>query len=329
MPARLFFSYAHPDEPLRDRLERGLAMLRREGLIESWHDRRLVPGEEWDGTIKAELEAADVILFLVSPDFLWSDYCWDVEVTRAMERHAAGKAVVIPVILRPSDWHGAPFGKLQGLPRDARAITKWPDPDDAFLDVSRGIRRAVATLPHSTDVDAPTAPPTAPARPVPARPAPAAATSERPRSSNLRVRREFTDRDKDRFLDETFDHLALFFEGSLDELAARHADIECDFTRIDARRFTAAVYRSGRKVSSCTVFRSGDSFGDWASIGYLSEDTGATNTYNERVNVEADDQSLFLKTMGMALHRRGDENAKLTHNGLAECYWSMLIKNLQ
>ena len=325
MTARLFFSYAHADEALRDRLEVSLAMLKREGLIESWHDRRLVPGEEWDGTINRELEAADIVLFLVSPEFLASDYCWDVEVERAVERHEAGEAVVIPVILRPSDWHGAPFAKLQGLPKDALAITKWADTDDAFLDVTRGIRRAIVARPRAAadQRSGPTLPPR------PASPSIATATIERPRSSNLRVRREFTERDKDRFLDEAYDHVARFFEASLDELGARDEDIETDFKRLDARRFTGAIYRGGRKVASCTIFRGGDGVRRWASIAYAANDGGATNGWNESASVEHDDQALFLKTMGMAIHRQHDKDAHLSPNGLAEEFWSMLIEPLQ
>ena len=323
MPARLFFSYAHVDEALRNRLEVSLAMLRREGLIEAWHDRRLVPGEAWDGTIKRELDEADVVLFLVSPDFLASDYCWDVEVTRAMTRHEAGEAVVIPVILRPSDWHGAPFAKLQGLPKDALAITKWPDVDDAFLDVTRGIRRAIAEMPKATSASKPTPPPPPASSPI------AATTIECPRSSNLRVRREFTERDKDRFLDEAYDHVAKFFEGSLEELAARNADVETNFKRLDATRFTATIYRGGRKVAACTIFRGGGAMGRWASIVYAANDGGATNQWNESASVENDDQSLFLKTMGMVIHCPHDKDAHLSPTGLAETFWSMLMEPLQ
>jgi len=100
---RLFFSYSHVDEALRDRLETSLAMLRNEGLIESWHDRRIVAGDEIDAAIDEELEKAEIILLLVSPNFLASRYCYGIEVKRAMDRHKAGSARVIPLILRPAN----------------------------------------------------------------------------------------------------------------------------------------------------------------------------------------------------------------------------------
>jgi hypothetical protein len=124
--ARIFFSYSHVDEALRDRLERGLAMLHHEGLIESWHDRRIIAGDELDPAI--DLEKADVILLLVSPDFLASRYCFGIELRRAMERHKARTARVIPVILRPCEWNRAPFADLLAAPKDGKAGDKVARP---------------------------------------------------------------------------------------------------------------------------------------------------------------------------------------------------------
>lgn len=142
----IFYAYAREDEDLRDELEKHLRMLEREGVITNWHDRKIGAGEEWEGQIDTHLNTARVILLLVSPDFIDSDYCWDVEVKRAMERHKAGKARVIPIILRSVDWESAPFGKLQALPTDAKPVTIWANQDEAFLDVARGIRAAVTEL---------------------------------------------------------------------------------------------------------------------------------------------------------------------------------------
>ncbi len=144
--AEIFYAYAREDEDLRDELEKHLRMLEREGVITSWHDRKIGAGKEWEGEIDTHLNTARVILLLISSDFVDSDYCWDVEVKRAMERHEAGEARVIPVILRPVDWKGALFGKLQVLPTDAKPVTSWANQDEAFLDVARGIRAAVTEL---------------------------------------------------------------------------------------------------------------------------------------------------------------------------------------
>jgi sirohydrochlorin ferrochelatase len=146
-PARsisVFVSYAHADERLRVELGKHLAALERQGLISTWHDRMLTGGEEWAGTIDQRLEEAQVILLLVSADFVQSRYCYDVEMKRALERHQRKEALVLPVILRPVALGGLPFAALQALPRDARPVTDWPSLDAALLDVTEGVRAAIA-----------------------------------------------------------------------------------------------------------------------------------------------------------------------------------------
>jgi hypothetical protein len=142
-PVRIFYSYARPDEAFRDELEKHLATLLRSGVIEEWHDRRIGAGQEWAAQIDEHLERADLVLLLISPDFLSSDYCYEVEMKRALERHALGEATVVPVILRPSDWTGAPFQKLLPVPEDGRPISRWEDRDEAWLDVVRRLRRLI------------------------------------------------------------------------------------------------------------------------------------------------------------------------------------------
>jgi tetratricopeptide (TPR) repeat protein len=145
-PVEIFYSYSHKDEKLRERLEKHLSILRREGVISGWTDRKITGGNEWAGEIDEHLESARIILLLISADFLASDYCYDKEMMRAMERHNSGEAVVIPVILRDVDWSGAPFGKLQGLPKDAKPVTLWANRDKAFKNVAVGIRKVVEEL---------------------------------------------------------------------------------------------------------------------------------------------------------------------------------------
>jgi protein involved in polysaccharide export with SLBB domain len=149
-PISLFYSYSHRDEALRKKLETHLSLLKDEWIIRDWHDRRIEAGTEWDGIINENLDQAGIILLLVSADFLASRYCRDVEVARAMEHHEAGTARVIPIILRPVDWHSAPFGKLQALPKDGKPITEWRNRDRAFADVALGIRETAKSLPSTT-----------------------------------------------------------------------------------------------------------------------------------------------------------------------------------
>ena len=147
---RLFYSYSHKDEDLRDELETHLKLLQRSGKIVSWHDRRIAAGDEWAGQIDANLEGADIILLLVSSDFISSDYCYDKETGRALERHHDGDAQVIPVVIRKCQWQEAPFGKLQALPEDGKAVTLWGptkyDRDSAWSNVADGIKKVIAEL---------------------------------------------------------------------------------------------------------------------------------------------------------------------------------------
>jgi hypothetical protein len=142
-PIEVFYSYAHEDEKLRDELEKHLTILKRQGVITGWHDRKITAGQKWAGEIDQHLNTARVILLLISADFLASDYCYEVEMTRALERDDRNEARVIPVILRKVDWQGAPFGKLEALPTDAKPITSWSNLDEAFNDVAvASVRRS-------------------------------------------------------------------------------------------------------------------------------------------------------------------------------------------
>jgi internalin A len=147
---RLFYSYAHKDEELRDELETHLKLFQRQGLIEPWHDRRIGAGTEWAGQINDNLERADVVLLLVSADFIASDYCYDTEMTRALERHEKGVARVIPIIISDCIWRSALFGKLQALPTDGRPVANWgPDKyarDSAWKNVADGIEKVLREL---------------------------------------------------------------------------------------------------------------------------------------------------------------------------------------
>lgn len=143
---RLFYCYSHADESLRDALAAHLSVLRRNGLITEWHDRRIMPGATLSGSIGTSLDEADLILLLVSADFLNSDYCWDVEMQRALERHELGLVIVVPVILRTVDWSETPFKDLLALPLDGRPVSSWADRDEAFADVAMSLRRLITDL---------------------------------------------------------------------------------------------------------------------------------------------------------------------------------------
>lgn len=146
----IFYSYSSADESLRLELERHLAVLKRTGLIETWAFRQIEAGDDWHRRIDERLNSASVILLLVSANFLASDYCWDVEMKRAIERHETGDSVVVPIILRDCDWHAAPFSKLQALPQAGKPVTRWRPRDRAWSAIAGGIRRLIESLEHKS-----------------------------------------------------------------------------------------------------------------------------------------------------------------------------------
>jgi len=136
---KVFYCYARRDQELREALECHLSHLKRLYHLETWFDREIRPGQIWKKAIDEQLKRADLILLLISPDFLASDYCYRKEMLYALTRHASGEAKVLPILLRPVHWKDAPFSHIQALPKDALPVTRWPDRDEAFSDIARGI----------------------------------------------------------------------------------------------------------------------------------------------------------------------------------------------
>ncbi len=156
MAIEIFFSYAHEDEALMNAVRQQLVIFERQGRIIKWHDRQIPPGTEWAGQIDQRLRLAHIILLFVSPAFLESRYCWDVEVTTALERHQRGEARVIPIILRPCAWQAAPFARLQALPTDARPVSQAIDRDQITLEIAEAVMRVADELserPHAVTGD--------------------------------------------------------------------------------------------------------------------------------------------------------------------------------
>jgi tetratricopeptide (TPR) repeat protein len=138
----LFFSYSHSDAMLRDALARHLELLGRTGLFEAWYDHKILPGGEWASEIDRHLCTSDIVLLLLSADFFASQYCSEVEMPFAQERHIAASARVIPVVLRPVIWTGSWLHDLQALPVGALPVSAWPSADSAFVSVCEGILAA-------------------------------------------------------------------------------------------------------------------------------------------------------------------------------------------
>ena len=320
--ARVFFSYSHRDEAMRDELEVHLSSLKRQKLIQTWHDRRIGVGHEFEGAIDRHLEVADVILLLVSPYFIASDYCYDVEIKRALERHADGTARVVPIILHPCDWHDLQFGKLLATPTDGRPVSKFANQHEGFLEVVQAIKGAVKDIVGSSSEELLQESVADEGIALPR-------ISDVVRSSNLRIRKEFTDNERDQFADESFEYISRYFEGSLTELKKRNSNIDFRFKQNDASSFTTIIYSLGSTVCECRVSL-GQFWGKSLSIVY-SNDASNRDSFNESLSVDDDGFTLFLKSSGFSGFGRGNHGGddKLSQEGAAELFWSLLIERIQ
>lgn len=325
---RVFLSYSHVDEKYRNELAKHLKVLERQGIIETWHDRCIVPGEEWASSIDDELHRANIILLLVSVDFINSEYCYDREMNEALARHDRGEAVVIPIILRPCHWTGLPFGKLQAATRDAKEVEKYPSLDDAFLEITKKIESVAKQLAtqnsRSSEVNSI-------ASDLPVNIGLFQAIPKKsalPHSTNLAISKSFNDHDKDVFVSEAFNYIANFFEGSLDELKKRNPEISTRFERVDSRSFEAAIYLHGKQASKCGIWRGGSfGFAGPESIVFSYSGLGQGGSFNESMSVKDTSNMLCLEPLGTGL--RGNDKKPLTNQGAAEYYWTMFFEPVQ
>lgn len=322
--ASLVFSYAHADEGLRNELEKHLSPLKRMGKISTWHDRRIVPGEAFAGQIDQHFAEADILLLLISSDFIASDYCYQIEMTNALQRHDRGEAIVIPVILRPCAWHQLPFGKLLAATVDGKPITQFPSFDEGFVQVVDAVSRALDKLGASAVQPTPAG---QPGRISPVNSNFSNDRSSGPRSSNLAVPRSFTDLDRDRALREGFDYLARFFENSLIELKQRNPGLEVNFHRRDADAFEGTAYRDGRQASHCGLWRGrrGKGLGDicYSSSG-ISE-----NSCSESMSIADNGQLIGFRPLMGGLRLGGGQEQLLTNEGMAEHLWDLFVAPLK
>ena len=140
---KVFLSYTHVDEEFKNKLDVHFAPLKRNNKVETWNDRKLVPGTLFDTEIKKHLCEDDVIILLISADFINSDYCYEIEMKKAFERMQNNDAIVIPIILRPCLWQETPLADIQVLPKDGTPISKYEDSDDAYYEIVKSINNRI------------------------------------------------------------------------------------------------------------------------------------------------------------------------------------------
>ena len=302
MTLKIFISYSHKDEAILERLRIHLAMLRREGVVETWDDREIRAGQRVNETIADAHDASTVFMPIVSPDFLASVYCYEKEMQTALEKAEQGKMTIFPVIAEPSDWLASPLQKFKAVPRDGKPISEWTNPNNAYLDVVQELRRVATTgVRRTTDtrstIDAPTN-----------------------AVSRVKIRRDFSSIDRGKFRDAAFAEIRKYFSGSIEEFGQIEG-LQGAFEDIDPNAFTCTIVNlSKREAESHLTVRNNK--GGQHSLGDITVSFDAyarAGSANELIGVSADEYDQYLE-LGM---RFGGHNAdrRLSAAQVADILW--------
>lgn len=306
MPLNLFISYSHADQQLLGRLHKHLAQLQRDGTISEWYDREIHAGGKVDEEIHAALEHADTFLACASPDYIASNYCYERELQRALEREKAGELTIIPVIFEPCEWTETPLANFKALPRDGKPIVEYTNQNLALLEVATELRRVA----QGSKV----------ARELVLTPS---VDESRPADSRYRVKKEFDELDKRDFIERCFDEIYRFFEASVRELEAL-PKIEARLSPLDADHFSCTIINRdiSRGFETMHVRRGGT----WGAIDYAFGEQNSRTTSNGGFGVEADDYQLHLRTAGFGRMPTGRET--LTATEAAQLLWDELLRKV-
>lgn len=306
--AKVFISYSHRDEKALDRLHTHLAMLRREGLVETWYDREILAGQEIDREIESNLQDSEMFVALTSADFLASSYCYEHEMKMALERHEAGSIVVVPVIVEACDWKASPLGKLKALPKDGKPISTWTNEAVAYLDVVTELRRIFGKKNSKTFTDAQLGKPTS-------------TTAQPPR--RYRIKKEFDAIDRAEFAKAAFDRIREYFQQSVSEINQIGEPLRALFEMSESAFTCTVLNKAGRNLEASITFhlQGKRSFGD---IIYSFSHRAADNTANGHIQIEADEYEQFLTLDGF---RGSSQKERLSAEEAAERVWREYISH--
>jgi hypothetical protein len=312
--AKAFISYSHRDEKALDRLHTHLAMLRRENLITAWYDREILAGDDFGHEISSNLRDSDIFLALVSPDFLASKYCYELEMENALKRHDDGTLRIIPIILEPCDWKSSPLGKLKALPKEGKPISTWTNENVAYLDVVTELRRlsesrALGQVANTTRSTKPEG------------------SQPTQQSRRYRIKKDFDSIDRDQFRRRAFAVIKDYFRRSVDELNAIGDPIRSHFEEMSGAAFYCTVLnKAARNKEAHITVRSGDddSFNMDAIVYSFSK--RERNSANGFIHVEADEYDLYLKSDGFGVRRTQDSD-RMSAEEAADGLWREFISH--
>lgn len=304
-----FISYSHQDAAALERLHVHLATLKRDGLVTTWYDRNILAGDDLDEEISAHLESSGLFLLLVTPDFLNSDYCVEREMGRALERQAAGEARVIAIIAEPCDWQSTPLAKVKVVPCDGRAVSEWTNPNSAFLDTIREIRRAIEADQKG--------------------PSPRVELFDRSAvtvtaQNRYRAKRDFDDIDRSEFREAAFVTMRKYFRQAVEELDSIE-DFRGRFRDLSATSFGCTIVNRARDRGTAHItvhMRAGDKYG-LGDIYYSFEENSASNSAHNTFVIGHDEFELFLTSGHFGMAR---EMPKLSPEVASEGVWVEMLE---
>ncbi|MEM8792133.1 MAG: toll/interleukin-1 receptor domain-containing protein [Pseudomonadota bacterium] len=301
---RAFISYSHHDAAALDRLHVHLANLQREGRIAAWYDREILAGDVLDEEISAELEAADLVLLLISPDFIASDYCVEREMRRALDRHDAGETWVVPIIVEPCDWAAMPqLRRLKAVPRDGRPISDWANANKAYLDVVQELRRIIDAGAGGRRR--------------------AGLATRRQGSPRYRIEREFDEIDRGEYRDAAFAAIKDHFRRSIGEIDAMDG-LRGRFVDRGAGAFGGTLVNRARRGGAASIsVRCRDAGVALADISFTFGEDNADAAANGGFNVASDAYEQFL-VASLALPEDGSD--RLSPEQAAEVLWGQFIE---
>ncbi|MFP1131562.1 toll/interleukin-1 receptor domain-containing protein [Asticcacaulis sp. W401b] len=309
MASKLFISYCHKDRAYTDRLCVHLSQLQREEKISVWFDHEITAGSDLSKEIRSELESSDVFIAMISPDYLASRYCMDVELAVALERHKAGKIRLVPVVLEPCEWKMSAIKELKATPRDGQPVSEWQNQNTAFLDVVSEIRRAIdvfgQAITSQSFGDATLAP--------------QLETSAR----IYRAKKEFDRIDRSDFKFKSFEEIKAHFKSLVSEINGVEG-LKARFSDLGSSSFSCtllnALLRNGTSAITVHCHSGSSGFGD---LYYSNTENAPTNTCNGSFSIKSDDYELYwTASFGFSM-----KEERLTAIEVAESLWKLLLES--
>jgi len=307
--SNLFISYSHVDTEVLDRLHTHMAILKEEGKVTTWFDREILAGGDLDGNIKDELTAADIFIAIVSPDYLNSKYCYQIEFKTALSRMQAGELIIVPVIAEPCDWQASPLGKIKALPADGKAISDWINKNTAYLNIIQEIRRLLDAREVVSKISL----------------FPQSPETVQKTKKTYKVKQDFTEVDIIDYRQKTFEFIRKYFEDSIEEINTI-ADIQARMLDSEKKSFTCLISNK-RKADSkgyLTVQISTESHFGRSDLNYSFSEKPSPNVVQmENVfTIERTDYELVWTQRNIY----GSSSEKIfNENEMSELLWTRFI----